>query len=110
MVACLKNGKNYPCLLARSLFTFWILAHEESDTINHRDKLVNNKSLNLSPISACARAFARVRARVVVKPYPSGPIPDVLARPYVGAPFICCNLHGVLIILLGAGRLSCIRI
>ena len=47
-----------------------------------------------------ARAFARVRACAVVKPYPSGPIPDVLARPYVAAPFICGKLRGVLIILL----------
>ena len=47
-----------------------------------------------------ARAFARVRACAVVKPYPSGPIPDVLARPHVEAPIICGNLRGVLIILL----------
>ena len=47
-----------------------------------------------------ARAFARVRACAVVEPYPSGPIPDVLARPHVEAPIICGNLRGVLIILL----------
>ena len=61
--------------------------------------------LPAGPLSSCAcmracaceraRAFARVRACAVVKPYPSGPIPDVLARP-----FICGKLRGVLIILL----------